>query len=85
MWLLVAFIIMALYEAAWIRFFKTNDLGAMYSPLGPIPVPLASLPVVGIFVLGVWYMSPVAIAASIVLGIGHIGIHLSHLRELSGQ
>ena len=85
LWLLASFALMILYEFAWTRFFKTNDLVAMYSPLGPIPVPLASLPVAGILLLGVWQQSPVTVAASIVLGIGHIGIHLEHLRELSAR
>ena len=57
----------------------------MYRPLGPIPIPLASLPVAAIFLLGVWYQSPLTLIAAIVLGIGHIGIHLGHVRELSGR
>ena len=83
LWVLAAFALMLLYEAAWIRYFRGgNRLVDMYVPLGPIPIPLASLPVVAFFLLGIWYESPVAIIAAIVLGIGHIGIHLGHLREL---
>ena len=37
------------------------------------------------FLLGVWYQSPLTLVAAIVLGIGHIGIHLGHVRELSGR
>ena len=83
---MAAFVCMILYEVAWIRYFKgPQSLVVMYLPLGPIPVPIASLPVVAFFLLGVWYQSPVAVAAAVVLGIGHIGIHLGHLHELSGR
>ena len=85
-WLLAAFVCMLLYEVAWIRYFRgEQSLVAMYLPLGPIPVPIASLPVVAFLLLGVWYQSLVAVAAAVVLGIGHIGIHIGHLRELSGH
>ncbi len=83
LWLCVAFLLMVLYEVAWARYFRGGEvLEDMYAPLGPIPLPLASLPVVAIFLLGVWYQSPIAVAAAAVLGIGHIGIHLGHLHEL---
>ena len=39
----------------------------------------------GFALLGVWYESPVAVMAALVLGVGHIGIHVGHLRELSGR
>ena len=86
LWLIAAFALMVLYEIAWMRYFKGGgELADMYRPLGPIPIPLASLPVVAIFLLGVWYQSPLTLIAAIVLGIGHIGIHLGHVRELSGR
>ena len=84
LWLVAAFLLMVLYEVAWIRYFRGGErLDGMYQPLGPIPVPIASLPVVAFALLGVWYESPVAVAAAIVLDVGYIGIHLGHLRELS--
>ena len=71
LWLCVAFLLMVLYEVAWARYFRGGEvLEDMYAPLGPIPLPLASLPVVAIFLLGVWYQSPIAVAAAAVLGIG---------------
>lgn len=67
----------------WARYFTGGGkIADMYAPLGPIPIPLASLPVVAFALLGIWYASPIAVAAAIVLGIGHIGIHLEHVREL---
>ena len=86
LWLIAAFALMILYEIAWMRYFNGGgELADMYRPLGPIPIPLASLPVAAIFLLGVWYQSPLTLIAAIVLGIGHIGIHLGHVRELSGR
>lgn len=83
LWLIAALACMLLYEAAWSRYFRSRTLADMYRPLGPIPVPLSSLPVAALVLLGIWYRSPVTVAAAVILGIGHIGIHLGHLRELS--
>ena len=85
LWLVAALACMLLYEIAWARFFRKGDLDSMYRPLGPIPVPLASLPVAALALLGVWCQSPVTVAVAATLGIGHIGIHLGHLHELSGR
>lgn len=83
LWLLAALLLMALYEVAWVRYFRDGEkLDGMYQPLGPIPVPIASLPVAAFLLLGIWYQSPIAVISAVILGIGHIGIHLGHLREL---
>ena len=85
LWLLAAILLMVLYEVAWVRYFRDGEkLDGMYQPLGPIPVPIASLPVAAFLLLGIWYQSPIAAISAVILGIGHIGIHLGHLRELSG-
>lgn len=84
LWLLAAFLLMLLYELAWACYFEGGEkLDGMYQPLGPIPVPIASLPVAALALLGIWYQSPITVIAAVILGIGHIGIHLGHLRELS--
>lgn len=83
LWLLAALLLMALYEVAWVRYFRNGErLDGMYQPLGPIPVPIASLPVAAFLLLGIWYQSPIAVISAVILGVGHIGIHLGHLREL---
>ena len=83
LWLVAAFVLMLLYEAAWVRYFRGGEkLDDMYRPLGPIPIPLATLPVSAFVFLGIWYQSPIAVIAAVILGIGHIGIHLGHLHEL---
>lgn len=78
-WLVASILAMALYLACWIRYFRDGPtLGLFYGSFLGIPVPLASLPVLAFVLLGiygrVWWM----VAAALVLGIGHIGIHLQH-------
>ncbi|MGI6217615.1 MAG: hypothetical protein ACOYIK_08395 [Coriobacteriales bacterium] len=82
-WLLVALVLMILYEIAWARYFRHGrSLGYMYAPLGPIPVPIATLPVIAFILLGIWCGSPVLVLSAAILGVGHIGIHARHYREL---
>ena len=86
LWLVAAFALMFLYETAWARYFRGGgELFDMYAPLGPIPVPIASLPVAAFILLGIWCQSPITVAAAAILGVGHIGIHLGHLREISSH
>jgi hypothetical protein len=86
LWLCAALLLMVLYEVAWIRYFRGGrKLADMYAPLGPIPLPLAFLPVVAFVLLGIWCWSPVTVVAAVVLGTGHIGIHAGHLRELRAR
>lgn len=82
-WLIAAFALMLLYEIAWARYFRGDgELRDMYAPLGFIPLPLATLPVAAFILYGIWQQSPVTVIAAIILGIGHIGIHSQHLRDL---
>ena len=52
-----------------------------YSTFLGIPVAGASLPVVAFFFLGIYGANFLMLIAAIILGIGHIGIHLSHKKE----
>ncbi|WP_320891876.1 hypothetical protein [Streptococcus hyointestinalis] len=56
-----------------------------YKSLLGIPVPGATLPVVAFFLLGVYGRNPYLMLAVIILGIGHIGIHLTHWREIKSR
>lgn len=80
--LLAAFVFMVLYEIYWIRYFRSEKTMAdMYSSLLGIPVAGASLPVIAFFLLGVYGKSVLLIVSVIILGVGHIGIHLNHRNE----
>ena len=80
--LLAAFLLMVLYEIYWIRYFKSEKtMKDMYSSILGIPVAGATLPVLAFFLLGVYGKNLPLMIATIVLGIGHIGIHLNHKKE----
>jgi len=81
--LLIAFIIMILYEIYWIRYFQSNKtMKDMYSSLLGIPVAGATLPIIAFLLLGIYGKNIFLIIATIILGIGHIGIHLNHRKEI---
>lgn len=74
---------MALYELSWLRYFRTDRSEAsLYRGFGPVPLPLATLPVMGFLLLALYEIHVVLFAAVIVLGVGHIGIHGQHARRL---
>lgn len=81
--LFVAFVLMILYEIYWIRYFKSEKtMKDMYRSLLGIPVAGATLPVLAFLLIGVYCENILLILSTIILGIGHIGIHLSHKREI---
>lgn len=82
LWLVAAFGLMVLYEMWWIRYFRSErTLGDFYGNFLGIPVPGAVLPVAAFLLLGVYGRVIWMIIAAIILGIGHIGIHLQHRYE----
>nr|WP_283245003.1 hypothetical protein [Gehongia tenuis] len=85
LWLVLSFLSMVIYEACWLRYFKRPTLPAMYAPLGLIPVPLASLPVLAFLLLGIYGKVIWLVLAALILGIGHIGIHIQHFQTLKRQ
>ena len=83
LWLVVSFILMILYEAFWIRYFRSEKtMSDFYSSLAGIPVAGATLPVAAFFLLGVYGRNIPMIVSTVILGIGHIGIHLAHAKEI---
>lgn len=82
-WFAAACILMLLYEIYWIRYFRSSKMMRdFYSSLLGVPVAGATLPVAAFFLLGIYGRNPLLIVAVIVLGIGHIGIHLGHRKEI---
>lgn len=83
-WLLLSFALMVFYEIYWLRYFKSEKtMKDFYSSLFGIPVSGVTLPVVAFLLLGVYGKNLLLIIATIILGIGHIGIHLNHKKEIS--
>ncbi|MBO7700398.1 MAG: hypothetical protein J6S47_04950 [Eubacteriaceae bacterium] len=85
MWL-CAFVLMILYECYWARYFRSErTLKDFYSSFAGFPVAGASLPVIAAAILGIYSKNPVMILSSLILGVGHIGIHAAHRRQALGD
>ena len=83
LWLVASFLLMILYELYWIRYFKSEKtMRDQYRPFLCFPVAGASLPVVAFFLLGIYGTNIFLLVSVIILGIGHIGIHLAHQKEV---
>ena len=84
--LLISFICMVIYEIFWIRYFRSEKtMKDFYRNMFGIAVPGASLPVVAFFLLGIYGGNIIMILGSVILGIGHIGIHIAHRNEVWGK
>ena len=82
-YIILALVLMVLYELYWLKYFRSSrTLADMYSDYCGFPLAGASLPVFAVFFLGFYACNVFLIAASVILGIGHIGIHLMHKKEL---
>ncbi|MBP5359438.1 MAG: hypothetical protein J6Y69_09725 [Treponema sp.] len=82
-WLVISFVLLILYEIYWIRYFKSEKtMKDQYRSFLFFPVAGASLPVLAFFLLGIYGRNIFLLVAVIILGIGHIGIHLAHEREV---
>lgn len=81
-WLVGAFFLMILYEIYWVRYFLSKKtMKDFYSSILGIPVAGATLPVMAFALLAVYGKNIILGIAVIILGIGHIGIHLMHKKE----
>ena len=81
MWVM-AFVLMILYECYWIRYFRSSKtMKDMYSSFAGFPVAGATLPVIAVLLLGLYSLNIFLIICSVILGIGHIGIHVMHMRD----
>lgn len=82
-WLVISFVIMLLYEMNWIRYFKgEHTLKSFYGSFCGFPVAGASLPIMAFLLLSIYGKVIWLSVSVIVLGVGHIGIHLQHLKAI---
>jgi len=83
-WFIASAALMILYEVNWVRYFRSKQTVVdFYRPLFGIPAPGATLPVAAFLLLGVYGKVIWLILASLILGIGHVGIHLQHIEQHS--
>lgn len=86
LWLAASLGGMVLYELYWIRYFRSEKtMEDFYNSYSGVPVAGATLPVLSVLWIAVYGKNPFLFAAGIILGIGHIGIHLMHKKELTGR
>lgn len=83
LWLFVSFACMVFYECYWVRYFRSDKtMKDFYSSFLGMPVAGATYPVIAFFLLGIYKRNIVLIVSAVVLGVGHIGIHLDHGKEI---
>ena len=65
------------------RYFQSErKLSDFYSDFLGIPLAGATLPVLAFLVLGIYGKVACMLIAAVILGIGHIGIHLQHRNSI---
>lgn len=82
LWLIASFALMLIYELYWFRYFKNLTLENFYRSFCGVPAPGASLPVIAFLLLGIYGKVLWMIISIIILGIGHIGIHVQHMQKI---
>lgn len=81
----LSFLLMVLYDIAWVRYFRSEKtMKDFYRSFLGIPLCLATYPVIAFFLLGIYGGNIIMLIGSVILGIGHIGIHAQHAREVFG-
>ena len=81
-WLIVSAALMLIYEAVWVRYFIKPTLKNFYGSFLLIPIPLASLPVFAFLLLSIYGKVIWLMISAVIIGIGHIGIHIQHFKML---
>jgi len=82
-WLALSFACMLLYEGYWVRYFRSKrTMKDFYSSFSGIPVAGATLPVCAFLLLGIYGRNIFLMVSTVLLGIGHIGIHLQHKKQI---
>lgn len=84
MYFLLAFMIMTLYNLYWIHYFRSQrTMKDFYNDYAGFPLAGATLPVLAALLLGAYGRNLYMLAAAVCLGIGHVGIHYNHWKDLS--
>ena len=81
----LSFLCMVIYELFWVRYFKSQKtMKDFYRSFCGFPVAGATLPVIAFFLLGIYGGNILMLIGTMILGVGHIGIHRQHRREVYG-
>lgn len=80
---IISFVFMAMYECYWIEYFKSmKTMKDFYKSFCGIALAGVSLPIIAIVILGVSQCHIFLIISTIILAIGHVGIHRQHYLEI---
>ncbi len=81
--LILALLNLVVYDLAWVRYFKSEKtMKDFYRGFLGMPLALATYPVVAFFLIGIYGGNIIMVIGAIILGIGHIGIHKQHEKEV---
>lgn len=84
--LILALLNLVVYDIAWVRYFRSGKtMKDFYKGFLGMPLALATYPVIAFYLIGVFGGNIIMILGSVILGIGHIGIHALHAREVYGR
>lgn len=74
---------MLFYEGYWIRYFRSEkQMKDFYTSYLGIPLAGATLPIFSYLMLSLYGKNIFLFLSTILLGIGHIGIHFMHYKEI---
>ncbi len=80
---ILAFVLMVLYEIYWIRYFVSKrTMKDFYRGICGIPLAGATIPVLALLLFSTAARNIALLIVAIILGIGHIGIHYMHYKEI---
>lgn len=72
-WFVAAAAFVGVYYLLWVRYLATGrEVGALYRPLGPIPVPMAVFPVLAFAAGAGWLGSWPLACGTAILALGHV-------------
>ena len=81
--LILALLNLVVYDIAWVRYFKSEKtMKDFYRGFLGMPLALATYPVIAFFLLGIYGGNIIMLIGSVILGIGHVGIHKQHEKEV---
>ena len=82
-WLMISFCLMLAYEVYFINYFKSEKtLNDFYGKFLGVLYPGATLPICALLLLGIYGRLLPLIISTIVMAIGHIGIHHQHYQDI---
>ena len=83
-WFVLSVLLMLAYEGFWIRYFTGgHTMLDFYRPFLKVTYPGATLPCIAFLLLGIYGKLVWLIIASVILSIGHIGIHVQHYKKIN--